>query len=55
MSTPAHSACLKKRMYWTEIQAKNAIGRCEKRGTPDKLRTYKCLRCPRWHLTKNSI
>jgi hypothetical protein len=45
------SMCLKKRMYWTELQAKSIAAKCVAKGAPP-LRVYRCSHCPGWHLTK---
>jgi hypothetical protein len=47
-------SCLRKRRYWSQVDALVMAARCVARGHVGPLATYRCRNCDGWHLTRQA-
>ena len=45
-------SCLRKRRYWSQVDALVMAARCMERRNVGALATYRCRNCAGWHLTR---
>jgi hypothetical protein len=47
-------SCLRKRRYWSQVDALVMAARCMERRNPGVLAAYRCRNCDGWHLTRQA-
>ena len=48
-------SCLRKRRYWSQVDALVMAARCMERRNVGALAAYRCRNCAGWHLTRQVI
>ena len=56
LSTTSYTdrSCLRKRRYWSQVDALVMAARCMERRNPGALAAYRCRNCDGWHLTRQA-
>lgn len=47
-------SCLRKRRYWSQVDALVMAAHCLARGNVGALAAYRCRNCDGWHLTRQA-